>query len=309
MFKETKIQPFNEEYFANHEDRVRFYTGLPGFDVLKAAFTFVSPCITRMSKTLTLFQEFIMVVMKLRLNVPLQDLAFRFDVSLSTVSRTFSAWMTAMDIRLSPLILWPEREELWRTMPKSFQYSFGKKTTIIIDCFEVFIERPSNLLARAQTFSNYKHHNTVKVLIGITPQGSICFVSKAWGGRTSDKFLTEKCGLLNNLRPGDLVMADRGFTIQESLALYQAQLAIPAFTRGKKQLDPVDIENTRGIANVRIHVERVIGLLRQKYTILQGTLPIDYLMCPDKSKCPMVDRMIRVCSAFTNLCPSVVSFY
>lgn len=74
-------------------------------------------------------------------------------------------------------------------------------------------------------------------------------------------------------------MADRGFIIQESVALYQAQLAIPAFTRGKNQLDPLDVERTQGIANVRIHVERVIGLLRQKYSILQGILPIDYLTC------------------------------
>lgn len=63
-------------------------------------------------------------------------------------------------------------------------------------------------------------------------------------------------------------MADRGFTIQESLKFHQAELAIPALTRGKDQLDPVDFEETHGIANVRIHVERVIGLLRRKYTIL-----------------------------------------
>ena len=99
--------------------------------------------------------------------------------------------------------------------------------------FEAFIERPSNLLARAQTFSNYKHHNTVRVLIAITPQGSICFTSKAWGGRTSAKYLTDKCGLVNHLKPGDLVLADQGLTIQESIALYQAHLGIPAFTRGK----------------------------------------------------------------------------
>ena len=194
------------------------------------------------------------------------DLAYRFGVSISTVSRIFSSWLTTMEIRLSPLIYWPEREELWQTMPQCFQYSFGKKTTVIIDCFEVFIEKPTNLLARAQTFSSYKHHNTVKVLIGITPQGSISFVSKAWGGRTSDKFLTENCGLMNKLLPGDLVMADRGFTIHDIVALKRAELAIPAFTKGKSQLDPVDVESTRGIANVRIHVERVIGLLRNKYT-------------------------------------------
>ena len=69
--------------------------------------------------------------------------------------------------------------------------------TVIIDCFEIFIERPTNLLARAQTFSSYKHHNTIKVLIGITPQGTISFLSNAWGGTTSDKYLTENCGLLN----------------------------------------------------------------------------------------------------------------
>lgn len=285
-----------------------FYTGLPGFDVLNTTIRFVSPFVSRKSKTLTLFQEFVMVLIKLRLILPLQDLAFQFGVSLSTVSRTFTAWLTVMDVRLSHLIRWPERDELWRTMPMCFQFSFGKKT-IITDCFEVFIERPSNLLARSQTFSNYKYHNTVKVLIGITPQGSVCFTSKVWGGQTSDKYLTERCGLLDNLKAGDLVLADRGFTIRESVALYQAQLAIPAFTKGKNQLDPFDVERTRGIADVRIHMARVIGLLRQKYTILQSTLPLDYLTCSNNAaNCPLIDRMIRVCSALTNLCPSVVPF-
>ena len=124
-------------------------------------------------------------------------------------------------------------------------------------------------MARAQTYSNYKSHNTVKILVGITPQGSISFVSNSWGGRTSDKYLTDNCGILKKLLLGDLVMADRGFTIQESLMLHKAELAIPAFTKGKDQLDLVDVEQTRGIANVRIHVERVIGLLRRNTQFFQ----------------------------------------
>ena len=302
--------PFDQCELEKDNEKVKFYTGLPSFQILNTVFLQVSPYVTRKSQYLTTFQEFILTLMKLKLDVPLKDLSYRFNVSLPTVSRVFTAWMVALDVRLAPLIKWPEREDLWRTMPQCFQFAFGKKTTVIIDCFEIFICRPSNLLARAQTFSSYKHHNTVKVLIGITPQGTISFVSKAWGGRTSDKFLTENCGILKKLLPGDLILADRGFTIQESVMFQQAQLAIPAFTKGRDQLDPVDVEKTRGIANVRIHVERVIGLLRRKFTILSGILPIDFLTCktdgPENESVPMIDRIITVCAALINLCPGIV---
>ena len=75
----------------------------------------------------------------------------------------------------------------------------GKKVAVILDCFEIFIERPSNLFARACTWSSYKHHNTVKVLLGTTPQGVISYVSGTWGGRVSDKYITEHCGILNKI--------------------------------------------------------------------------------------------------------------
>ena len=170
-----------------------------------------------------------------------------------------------MDSRLRKLICWPDRDSLQKTMPLCFLKSFGKKVAVVIDCFEIFIERPSNLQARTATWSNYKHHNTVKVLIGCTPQGVISYVSSAWGGRVSDKYLTEHCGLLDHLIPGDIVLADRGFDISDSVGMMQASLSIPAFTKGKSQLSAMEVEETRTISNVRIHIERVIGNVRQKY--------------------------------------------
>ena len=75
-------------------------------------------------------------------------------------------------------------------------------------------------------------------------------------------------------------------------------------------MDPVDVEGTRGIANVRIHVERIIGLLRRKYIILSGILPIDFLQCDpngsQEAKIPMIDRIITVCAALTNLSNGIV---
>ena len=84
-------------------------------------------------------------------------------------------------------------------------------------------------------------------------------------------------------------------------------MAIPAFTKGKKQLTGIDVEQTRRIANVRIHVERVIGFIRQKYTFLSGTLPIDFIT-PRDDGVPLIDKIVVVCCALSNICDSVIPF-
>lgn len=209
--------------------------------------------------------------------------------------------------RLKTAVRWPEKKEVVETMPVAFVDNFGIKVRVILDCFEVFIDRRSSYLTRAETWSHYKHHNTVKFLVGTCPQGAVTFLSQSFGGRTSDKAITEDCGILDLLEYGDIVLADRGFLIEESVGLCHATLAMPAFTRGKRQLSSRDVERTREIANVRIHVERVIGLVRNKFTILKGSLTIEVLRKNAYGEC-QIDKIARVCCALTNLCNSVVPF-
>ncbi|CAG2185809.1 unnamed protein product [Mytilus edulis] len=120
--------------------------------------------------------------------------------------------------KLKDLVAWLPRETIRACCPESFRENYPR-TTVIIDCAETFIQRPTNLKTRSETFSNYKSHNTAKYLVGISPHGQIMFISKAFGGRASDKFIVEKSGFLNYLLPGDEVMADRGFTIEDFLFL------------------------------------------------------------------------------------------
>jgi len=294
--------------FINNNDikKMKFYTGLPSFEVFENIFEFVKKNVDRdetLTK-LTLKQEFMVVLMRLRLGLLEEDLAYRFGVAQSTISRILSRWIGVMATRLQFLIQWPERDQLCKTMPACFLDNF-EKCVVILDCFEIFIEKPNDLTARAQTYSQYKHHNTVKVLLGITPQGTISFVSEPWGGRTSDVHLTENSGILKNLIPGDVVLADRGFTISDSVGLYCAELKIPDFTKGKKQLQKSALDGTRDLASVRIHVERVIGLLRNKYTLLQKILPIKMLMQKLDGTCTLSEILI-VCSALCNLNGPVV---
>ena len=110
---------------------------------------------------------------------------------------------------------------------------------LYFDCSETFIDRPWDLDLQAATWSDYKHHNTLKYLVAIAPDGLISFISVSWGGRTTDRYIVQQSGFLDRLDPGDLVLADRGFTIQEDLLFRNAKLVIPpGFISGQiKQLE------------------------------------------------------------------------
>ena len=299
---------YTEDSFADDDRKTSLYTGLPNFKTLLLVTQTLSLCIISSKvgapRILTNFQEIVLVLMKLRLGLCELDIAYCFQISQSTVSRIFQKWVPVMAERLSFLIRWPSRDEVRKTLPHVFHRNFPRCISII-DCTEIFIERPSDLKARAQTWSQYKHHNTIKLLISITPQGTISYISQAWGGRVSDKFLTENCGILNKLMPGDQILADRGFNMEESVSLYCAELKIPPFTRGKKQLSRYEVDSTRQLAHVRIHVERVIGQLKKKYGILQTVIPIKLLN--NEENCT-IDNIVTVCCALCNLSESVIPF-
>ena len=80
-----------------------------------------------------------------------------------------------------------------------------------------------------------------------------CFLSKCWGGRASDRCITMNSGFLDLLSSGDTVLADRGFTISDDLALFGAKLEITSFTTGKKQLSLQEVECSKRFSKVRNH--------------------------------------------------------
>lgn len=290
------------EKLYNDDHQVHFYTGLPTYSVFVALLNLLVGVMSKhLSHGLSVSDQFLLVLMKLRLAVPNQDLAYRFGISPSRVSQLFHEWIDVMSQELGQLIKWPHREIVQKYLPDCFKPTYSK-TTCIIDCSEIFIERATSLSARSQTYSNYKSHNTAKFLIAVSPTGAIIFISKCWGGRASDKHITSHCGFLDQLINGDVVMADRGFDITEDLALRGTSLCIPPFTKGKSQLSQREVETSRVLSSLRIHVERAIGRIKH-YKILQHVFPIALLKSSHDNDFATIDKVLIVCAALCNLLP------
>ncbi|XP_014674302.1 PREDICTED: uncharacterized protein LOC106814506 [Priapulus caudatus] len=156
--------------FANDDDKVQYYTGLKNFVTLMALFNLLSSEISEAkNSSLSKFQKMMITLMRLRLNLSIVDLSYRFGVSRSTISKVFLEIINVMNKILSPFVQWPDRDD----------------------------------------------------------------------------------------------------------------------------------------------VEHVIGThrtVRQNFSILGATCPIDYLITKSEDESPILDKMVTVCCALTNLCPSVVSF-
>ena len=107
-------------------------------------------------------------------------------------------------------------------------------------------------------------------------------------------------------------MLDRGFTLTDEFATKcGVELVIPSFTKGKNQLSAKEVETTRQIATIRIHIERVIGLIKNKFAILlSGPLPIPMIKSKQDEEnnvmIASIDKIMHACAILTNLGSSIV---
>ena len=245
-------------------------------------------------RKLTIEEELVLVLLKVRLAVNNTMLSDLFSISLSTTSHIFNTWIKFLANELKPLIFWSSQESVRQHLPTSLKGYPNLMCTI--DCSEVYIGRPRSLEIQSLTWSEYKKHNTIKFLVGVAPNGMISFLSKALGGRASDQLITRMSGFLDLIEPTDLMLADMSFTIKRDLMLRRATLEIPPPSSGIEQMSKEKVKRTK-IANARIHVERAIGRMKW-FSILPNVLPITLV--------PVIDDILIVCAALCNLLSPLV---
>ena len=204
-------------------------------------------------------------------------LAWLFKISKSTVTRYLITWTNFCYFSLGAIPIWPSIEVIDSTMPQSFKNTYPS-TRCIIDCTELFRQRPSSLSTQSCMYSHYKSHVTYKKgLLGIAPSGGMTFISQLYDGSISDKEIVRRSGILDERfwQPNDSVMVDRGFTIDEELKQLKVDLSIPAFLGGRSQLTKAKVKESQTIASVRIHVERAISRIK-KFRIVRNEIPLTF---------------------------------
>ena len=155
------------------------FTGVPSVSLLKRIFSWLKPatkklklwngkkklCNTgkfggRKRKALSLYEEYILTLVRIRRGYDVVILAYQFGVTTSQVVRVVTSWINFLAKCFKPLIKWPTTETVKGNLPSTFK-DFPR-TKVIIDCTEIYVEKAFRPSAQRSTWSSYKHNNTFK---------------------------------------------------------------------------------------------------------------------------------------------------
>ncbi|XP_052124332.1 uncharacterized protein LOC113214353 isoform X5 [Frankliniella occidentalis] len=219
--------------------------------------------------------KLLMFLWRLRRGMPLRDLAYIFGVGLTTCCQVVYAMLRYLCLTFQGL----EKDMFisaqdQKKKPKPFKPFPNLRA--IIDGFEIFIQTPSNFQQQGNTYSDYKAHNTIRFLVGISCHGGILFVSPGYEGSMSEKQALKESGFMDFLEPGDVIMSDRGFAINNDLLRIGVDVLKPPSLDGRPKFTPEEEILTRAIASARIYVEHAVRLIKVN-RLLQGIIPLKLL--------------------------------
>lgn len=268
---------FSLERFAGSDEDIRLYTRFSSYAHLMSFWSQIEPALVDMVRVTSMqtatpgqdihhgFQtslqpidEFFLFMNYLSLGLVQKDLANRFKIHQSTVSRIITTLANFLYQVLGAIGIWLDEETTKQHMPEVF--SAYDDTHIILDCTELRCQTPDSLLLQSEMYSSYKSHSTFKGLIGIAPHGPVTFISPLYEGCVSDREILKQSGLVPLLKPSMAIMVDKGFLVED---LVPCKVYIPAFLKKQLQLSGAAVRKTQSIARLRVHVERVIRRVKE----------------------------------------------
>ena len=250
----------------NDPEAVQYNTGLENIDVFYDTLASLGPASNSLTyvngaKTIGLpvKDQFFLTLIKLRQYTSNFALSRMFKISETDVYNIFVTWVRFMSLQWREIDTWPSQDLVYFYSPTDFKSKFPT-TRVLLDGAEFPSKRPAAPAAQQVTFSTYKNRCTAKAIVGATPGGLVSYVSSAYGGSTSDRQIIERSDLAKMCDPGDSIMADKGFDVQDIFAPFDVSVNIPTFFKKKNRMSGKTVIQDRKIASKRVHIERIIGL-------------------------------------------------
>ena len=248
-------------------DVIRMETGLPTKEVfnivVKHALRF-KDCVNYFAgwkvESISYEDQIFITLMKVRQNYTQLHLAQLFHCSVATISNIVITFTHVLhEILFDDLMTSiPSREKNKISAPSSF-WQFGS-CRIVIDCTDIEVAAPGLMSQQNATYSSYRGMYSFKVIVGVAPNGVITYVSRLYPGSISDEAIVQQSGLLNHLTAGDMILADKGFLIQD-IVPNGVCVNIPPFLNNGTFTES-EAKTTKAIAKARIHVERANARLK-----------------------------------------------
>lgn len=279
-----------------------FYTGMEDYEKFLLVLFVLGDCADSLSyfhgtsPSLSIEDQLFLTLIKLRQHKTNYELGRMFGISESSVTNIFVTWINFMAAEFGEIDWWPSKDTVHFYSPEDFRAKFPT-TRVIIDGTECPIQKPKEPTAQQATYSTYKNRNTMKVLVGTTPGGLVSYVSSAYGGSASDRQICERSHLPAACEPGDSIMADKGFNVQDLFEESFVTINIPSFFTKKNRMSGGTVLKDRKIASKRVHVERIIGLAKT-FKILREPM--------NNTESGLATQIISVCFYLCNFRPCIV---
>ncbi|XP_068227131.1 uncharacterized protein [Palaemon carinicauda] len=287
--------------FKNCDMKVKYLTGLSSFDMLKVLSEYISPFQREQGK-LSKFQQLMITLIKIKLNLPMPFLGILFNISLTTISRAFRFTIDLLFRKIVPLLVfWPSRDDLRFLIPPYFEDC--ENCLYSVDCFELDVEvrgcTSHSVKEKLDNLDTYFSNSLIdirkrKFLMSVAPQGTIIFISQGATGDVSEKVLAADSGFYSHIAPEDVVVTERGHAIENEVDMKGAILELAKDITG----------DSATLASVR----SVVSSMKRSFQIIEANILQNWVRDNDSDGFCTWDKILQVVCAIYNMTNKVWNY-
>ncbi|KAJ8673081.1 hypothetical protein QAD02_004342 [Eretmocerus hayati] len=237
-------------------------------------------------------ERILLCLCKLKLNLSFECLSILFNMTRKCCYKNFLLIIQLLADILQSSIVWPIPEQSQGSLSESSRHF--PNVRLVLGCIEFRAQKVDCNTCHRMTYSQDKAYRIVRILIGSTVSGCICFVSMAYGGHFQYKHIFNQSCLLDALHPSkDAIILDKNFEIVSKCRQAHIKVITPPTLRRNSQISSEDMSYTNQVAAAKIPSERSIQRMKS-FRILGQKISLPVLRRYADNICTVVAGLVNL---------------